>query len=295
MSVARVGRLLLGLLLIGWGGKLVWAAKPAVAAGGEESPTPAMNSSATPESEARDILAAAEELRNPGVSFAAEIALRSTREENGEFISTYAMKAGGRDRALIVGESPEHYRGRLLLRSGRQYYLHMRTIKNPLRVAPQQGFRGDVANADIARADYLADYEPALAGEEVVDGKKCQVLELTARSSDVAYRRLRYWIEKKTHRPVKTEHYAVSGRILKIVFYEDYREALGAVRPHRLRIVDGIDPTQITVIEYTGLHPATFPERIFNPSYLSRLEEMGLVGDSEPKDHSPSPARREGG
>lgn len=266
MFVSWPRRLRLGILLAavsGVGGR---------AAGGD-SPAPALDP------KARAILAAAEALRNPEMSFTAAIALRSTRQENGAFVSTYAMKAADRERALIVGTSPEHYRGRILLRARRQYYLHLRSIKNPLRVAPQQGFRGDVANADIARVDYTADYEPALAGEEVIEGMECHVLDLTARASDVAYRRLRYWIEKGTRRPVKSEHYAVSGRILKTVFYEDYRRSLGAERPHRMRIVDGIDPTQTTVIEYTDLRRETFPERIFNPSYLTRLEEMGEVSD----------------
>jgi hypothetical protein len=110
------------------------------------------------------------------------------------------------------------------------------------------------------------------------------VLELSARANDVAYRRLRYWVEKESAQPVKTEHYAVSGRLLKTVYYEDYRRSLGAVRPHRMRIVDGIDPTQITVIEYTELREEKFPDRIFNPSYLTRLEELGTSGDGDAKE-----------
>jgi outer membrane lipoprotein-sorting protein len=223
--------------------------------------------------EAAAILAAAEALRNPAMSYAAGIQLRSARGAEGEFVSSYAMKSADRDRTLIIGTSPEHYRGRVLLRSARQYYLHLKSVKQPLRVAPQQGFRGDVANADIARVDYVADYEPALAGEEMIDGKACHVLELVARANEVAYRRVRYWAEKESGRPVKTEHYAVSGRLLKIVHYEDYRRSLGAMRPHRMRLVDGIDPTQITVIEYTDLREESFPDRIFSPSYLDRLEE----------------------
>lgn len=223
--------------------------------------------------EATAILAAAEALRNPAMSYTAGIRLRTAQGVEGEFVSSYAMKSADRDRTLIIGTSPEYYRGRVLLRSGRQYYLHLKSVKQPIRVAPQQGFRGDVANADIARVDYAADYEPALAGEEVVDGQACHVLELTARANDVAYRRVRYWVGKESGRPVKTEHYAVSGRLLKTVYYEDYRRSLGAMRPHRMRLVDGIDPTQITVIEYTDLRAESFPDRIFSPSYLDRLEE----------------------
>ena len=223
--------------------------------------------------EATAILTAAEALRNPAMSYAASIRLRSAQGVQGEFVSSYAMKSADRDRTLIIGASPEYYRGRVLLRTGRQYYLHLKSVKQPLRVAPQQGFRGDVANADIARVDYAADYEPALAGEGVIDGKSCQALELTARANEVAYRRVRYWVEKESGRPVKTEHYAVSGRLLKTVYYEDYRRSLGAMRPHRMRLVDGVDPTQITVIEYTDLREESFPDRIFSPSYLDRLEE----------------------
>jgi hypothetical protein len=183
------------------------------------------------------------------------------------------MKSADRDHTLIIATSPEHYRGRLLLRSGREYYLHMKSIRNPLRVAPQQGFRGDVANADIARVDYVADYDVTLAGEEEVEGRSCHRLDLTAREKVVAYRRVSYLVEVETGRPVKTGHYAVSGRLLKTVFYEDYRPALGAVRPHRMRLIDGLDPSQITVMEYADLREEDFPPRIFNPSYLTRLNE----------------------
>ena len=45
------------------------------------------------------------------------------------------------------------------------------------------------------------------------------------------YRRVEYWVEKGTYYPIKGKFYSDSGRVLKIIYFRDFSQSLGAVRP----------------------------------------------------------------
>jgi hypothetical protein len=130
---------------------------------------------------------------------------------------------------------------------------------------------GQVSNGDVARTNFALDYIPSILPEEELEEKLCYVLELQAKSKEVTYHRIIYWVEKDSFSPLKSEFYTISGKLLKTAYYEGYKKILGRERVTRMVIVDELRKGQSSVMEYSNMEIAEFPDRIFQKSYLKHL------------------------
>lgn len=92
-----------------------------------------------------------------------------------------------------------------------------------------------------------------------------------ARRQAARYWSVDFWIEADTNRPVKGRFYAASGKLMKIAFYFDFRPALGAERPMKVSIVDGLDTARITVMAFSGYQGAELPDAWLQPAYLPKF------------------------
>jgi negative regulator of sigma E activity len=74
----------------------------------------------------------------------------------------------------------------------------------------------DLSYEDMTENDKLIElYDAVVEGEEVVDGRPCFVLKLTAKGQDVAYYARTLWVDAERWLPLKEERYAKSGKLLK--------------------------------------------------------------------------------
>ena len=131
---------------------------------------------------------------------------------------------------------------------------------------------GQVSNGDVARANFAYDYTPSLLGEEPLEEKVCYVLELTAKTPDVAYHRVMYWVEKETFNPVKSEFFTISGKLLKTAYYEGYEVILGRERTTRMLIIDNLREGESSIMEYSNMQLDDFPDYMFQKSYLQHVK-----------------------
>jgi len=86
------------------------------------------------------------------------------------------------------------------------------------------------------------------------------------------YNRVEYWVEQGTFRPVKGKFYSDSGRLLKIIYYRNYMERLGAVRPAESVIIDAVDSTLATIAVFNESRFQDVPDAWFQRDYLPRLQ-----------------------
>ena len=150
-------------------------------------------------------------------------------------------------------------------------WAYLPNLTQPIRLPLSQRLTGQVANGDLARANFVGDYEPKILREEPIDGVDHYVLELEAVDQWVTYRRVLYWVNAKNSRPYKAEFYAVSGRLLKTCLYSNYQSLGGAIRPTRLVIEDALRTGQRSVLEYSGMVMRDLPDKIFTKDYLKKL------------------------
>jgi outer membrane lipoprotein-sorting protein len=81
--------------------------------------------------------------------------------------------------------------------------------------------RQSVMGSDLSYEDMMEDphlpnnYRAAITGEDTVRGRKCWVLDLSAKVEDISYIRRKIWVDKERYVLVKENLYARSGLILK--------------------------------------------------------------------------------
>jgi hypothetical protein len=130
---------------------------------------------------------------------------------------------------------------------------------------------GQVANGDLARANFSGDYDPKILRQEKIENDTFHVLELEAIDQWVTYRRVLLWVNVKNDRPLKAEFYAVSGRLLKTCHYAGFHPMGGATRPTRLIIEDALRNGYRSTLEYSAMKLRDLPDKIFSKDYLKRL------------------------
>src|SRR5512139_2338107 len=123
-----------------------------------------------------------------------------------EFV-LYSVKKGN-EKVLALFLEPASDKGRSTLRLGDNMWLYIPNVGKPVRITSLQSVIGGVFNnADILRIDYAAEYDAALDEEQ----KDTLILMLKAKTAEVAYDRLKMWVDRKTILPLKIEAYAASG------------------------------------------------------------------------------------
>jgi negative regulator of sigma E activity len=74
----------------------------------------------------------------------------------------------------------------------------------------------DLSYEDMMDDRKLTDvYKAMVIGPDQIDGRPCWVLELRARTDDVAYFLRKMWIDQERSIPLKEEWYAKAGKLLK--------------------------------------------------------------------------------
>ena len=79
------------------------------------------------------------------------------------------------------------------------------------------------------------------------------------------------WVDAINHRPVKARFYADTGALLKTAYYRRYENAFGTERPTETVIIDGLDPSWVTVMRYSQWERRQVPQAWLQRDYLPRF------------------------
>ena len=183
----------------------------------------------------------------------------------------YTLKKG-RDKVEALFLSPPSDKGRVTLRLGDNMWLYMPEVGRPIRITSLQSVTGSVFNnADILRIDYSAEYGVEAAAEE----KDAFVLSLKAKTGDVAYDRLKMWVDKKLLLPVAIEAYAASGLLIKTLHFKDVKDFGGGIkRPATIETDSPLQKGYKSIMLWSGIKKASLPDEIFTLNYLPRVQEL---------------------
>jgi outer membrane lipoprotein-sorting protein len=221
---------------------------------------------------ARSIVEKADLVRFPAGGFEVGVSIAMSGPERDAETRKYRVLSKGNDNTVVMITEPASERGQMLLMKGRDLWLFLPNVSQPVRVPLSQRLTGQVANGDLARANFSGDYVPRVLRSETVDGEPMHVLELTAVDRGVTYHRVVYWVRQANHWPHRAEFYSVSDRLLKTARYENFTKLGGRVRPSRLVLQDALRQGEQSVLDYTDMKPRDLPDKIFTKDYLKRLE-----------------------
>jgi len=181
------------------------------------------------------------------------------------------MVKKGKDKVASVFLSPASDKGRATLRLGDNMWLYIPDVGKPIRITSLQSVVGGVFNnADILRLDYHVEYsvkELQQTGEEYV-------LDLRARSSSVAYDRLRMTAAKNTLLPTKIECFAASGLLIKTIYFKEPKVFEGITRPAVIETDSPLYKGYKSIMVYANIKAKEFPDEVFTLTFLPRLETL---------------------
>jgi hypothetical protein len=232
-----------------------------------------LNSVAMANPTALELLKASDRARggiDQGVTWTVKV--ESTEEkQSGERI--YRVKAKDLN-ALAECESPARLKGETLLFNDRTLWFFKPGLKKPVPISARQRLSGQAANGDIASTNYARDYEGQLVGEETLDGKSAWKLDLKAKSKNVTYDQIRYWIDKDRKVGIKAEFLTLKGETFKSAAFE-YNNTLthgGTTFPFvsKMIITDAIATQNKTTITYTKPEAQVHADSDFNVNNLAR-------------------------
>lgn len=221
---------------------------------------------------ARSIVERADAVRFPNKSFQVEVTVRSRSGDEELEPRIYRVSSKGNENTIVQTLAPAIERGQNMLMRGRDLWIFMPSVSQPLRLSLSQRLTGQVANGDLARANFAGDYTPTLIGEETIDGNEFHILELVAAKRGVTYPKVKYWVHKSNMHPYKAEFYSTSDRLLKTCSYEDFEPLGGRIRPTKLIMKDALKAGDISVLEYNDLKRIELPDRFFTKDYMKRLD-----------------------
>jgi outer membrane lipoprotein-sorting protein len=182
----------------------------------------------------------------------------------------YTIKKGN-DKIVSLFLSPASEKGRATLRLGDNMWLYIPNVGKPVRITSLQSVVGGVFNnADIMRLDYNVEYNV----QKIDDEKSEYVLDLKAKTTTVAYDKLKMWVEKKAVVPAKVECYAATGLLIKTLYFKERKSFEGILRPSIIETDSPLYKGYQSILAYANVKKRIVPDEVFTLEFLSKIETI---------------------
>jgi putative ABC transport system permease protein len=195
----------------------------------------------------------------------------ASEEPSGNTETSYRVDVKG-DKALAYTMTPASSKGEQILINARSMWYMKPGLRKPVSISPRQRLSGEAANGDIASAQFADNYDPSLAGEDTVDGRAVYKVRLKAKTKDVTYDQVLFYLDKENHLALKAEYLTTSGTPFKYSLMKYGNKTPGQSAPFisELKIIDSKYANQHSTLVYTDLKSATHPDNLFNLANLGR-------------------------
>jgi outer membrane lipoprotein-sorting protein len=235
-------------------------------------PLPHVVSAAEDDDLARNILKRADQIRFPDEGFQVDVSINTVNSSQSADLRKYRILSKGNENTVVMITEPAAERGQIMLMKGRNLWIFLPSVSQPVRLSLAQRLTGQVANGDLARSNFTGDYTPKLLRRDTINGETYHVLELTAVDRSVTYHKVVYWVKESNFWPHRAEFYSLSNRLLKTARYENFQTLLGKPRPTRLIMEDALRKGEESVLEYSAMKLRDLPDKVFTKDYLNRLQ-----------------------
>ena len=120
--------------------------------------------------EPQDVVAAADAIRFPSEAFQVSVTVTSTTASGSPELHEYQVLQSGHDKSVVRTLKPASEAGQVMLLRGADLWVFLPEVSQPVRLPLSQRLTGQVANGDLARANFAGDYEASFLRDEAVDG-----------------------------------------------------------------------------------------------------------------------------
>lgn len=184
--------------------------------------------------------------------------------------------AEGNNRSFTEYLSPASEKGTKMLKLEKQLWIYSPSTDRTIQISGHM-LRQSVMGSDLSYEDMMDDrrltdvYNAVIEGEAVIDGRPVWILELTAKTADVAYQRQRMWVDRERYVPLKQELYAKAGKLLKSMELKDVVQVQGRWFPTTMIYKDMLKQGKGTEFRITNIKfDQKIPDYIFTKASLKQ-------------------------
>ena len=139
-------------------------------------------------------------------------------------------------------------------------------LNRAVRVSLSQKLTGEAANGDISRTRWSGDYKSHIEEE---NSSEWQLL-LSGNKKGLTYDKIRVWIQKKDFAPLRAEYLSLANKVLKKVYYKNYKTMAGGMRPSEIHIHDAVKEESKSILKIVNMEVRTFEDSLFNQNNLKK-------------------------
>jgi outer membrane lipoprotein-sorting protein len=202
-------------------------------------------------------------IRRPLKSFTVNVTLTDIRDNKPDTITNfiiYARKTTGYPDfdTITRCDSPENDRGKVVLTKSSEAWLYDPKSSRPVSI-PFEKMRSKFFFAYGLTTSFVREYDAENIGpEKAVDAARrehaCWHLKLAHRSTaGPGQEIIDYWLDKESLRPVRGQIFSANGKLLRTVYYTEFKNVLDEIRPTRLVVIIHTEPGLVTDIHFTNL------------------------------------------
>lgn len=203
--------------------------------------------------------------------FSASMIVHAAR---GERVMEMKIWSQGDKRSFTEYLSPAREKGTKMLKLNDQLWMFSPSADRIIQISGHM-LRQSVMGSDLSYEDMMDDrkltdiYQATVIGPDEMDNRPCWVLDLRAKTADIAYFQRKMWIDQERNIPLKEEWYAKTGKLLKQTTLSDVKKIDGRWFPTRLVYKDMLKTgagTEFIIGEIQ--FNAVIPESLFSKASL---------------------------
>ncbi|NOY59881.1 MAG: outer membrane lipoprotein-sorting protein [Calditrichaeota bacterium] len=149
----------------------------------------------------------------------------------------------GTEKSFTEYLAPAREKGTKMLKLGDQLWTYSPQTDRIIKIAGHI-LRQSLMGSDLSYEDMMEDphlnhiYTAQVTGEEMIADRPCWVLQLTAKTSHVAYHTRKIWVDKERFIILREYRFAKSGKLLKTTDITDVFQVDGRWYPKRILFKD---------------------------------------------------------
>lgn len=170
--------------------------------------------------------------------------------------------------------SPAREKGTKMLKVNNQLWIFSPSTDRVIQISGHM-LRQSVMGSDLNYEDMMRDkplqeeYKADVTAEDVVNGRKCWVLTLTAIVPDVNYYSQKLWVDKEQNVVLQSQQFAKSGKLLKQINFSDVKKIQGRWYPMTFVYKDALKDGKGTKLTITDIQlDGKIPDSVFNKANL---------------------------
>ncbi len=198
------------------------------------------------------------------------------RDKNTVVYEAVVYRRDADDRLMILFLKPKSERGKGYLNIDRNLWMYDPTAGRWERRTKRERIGGsDSRQSDFDESNLATEYTAKYVKPGTLGRFSVHNIELKARKGkDVAYPKVKLWIDAKTKNTLKRQDYAASGRLMRTTYTPKWKQAFSPSKkqsvwvPREIRIFDEIEKGNKTTVLIKQTDLRKLPRNIFSKAWL---------------------------